>query len=85
MQCKPPSRRRLNNRIGPLCFLHVPTEEVETTFAIYFSSFIYSRGFWPLRVREGSHYTTYHLIIRTRDDQGNNTNNTCLIINNQPF
>jgi hypothetical protein len=23
--CKPPSRRRLNNRIGPLCFLHVPT------------------------------------------------------------
>jgi dephospho-CoA kinase len=22
---KPPSRRRLNNRIGPLCFLHVPT------------------------------------------------------------
>jgi hypothetical protein len=23
--CKPPSRRRLNNRIGPLCFLRVPT------------------------------------------------------------
>jgi hypothetical protein len=50
-------------------------------FAIYFVSFIYSRGFWrlSLRVREGSYYLP---LIHKRDDEDNDM---CLIINNQPF